>query len=147
MSEAHGARCRDGVSLLRRLQDANERYGRDVGSGLIVSAARILSQTMGPDAVVGRIGGDEFAVYLEGAVEPEELRARLTAACDQANAERVDVPPISISFGAVTAWPEAAETLDRVLAAADQRMHLDKRNRTVRKPGGGQVRRATRDEA
>ena len=144
-AKATNRQCTAAFADVDGLKLANDEYGRDVGSGLIVAAAEVLSATMGPDAVVGRIGGDEFAVYMEGADEPEKLRARLLAASDQVNAERVDLPPISISFGAVTAWPKAAETLDHVLADADQRMNLDKRNRTGHAHGGGLTRTVARD--
>ncbi len=57
------------------------------------------------------------------------------------------LPPVSISFGAVTAWAEAVSTLDRVIAAADQRMYRDKRNRTQHRSSDGAVRGTPRDQA
>jgi diguanylate cyclase (GGDEF)-like protein len=145
-ARASGGRCTVGFADVDGLKGVNDTFGHDVGSEVIRDAAGALSETMGPDAVVGRLGGDEFAVYLDGAVDPDELRARLTATSDQLNAARTDLPPISISFGAVTAWADAADSLDRVLAAADQRMYQDKRD-----PGRPRLesplRRSPRDES
>jgi diguanylate cyclase (GGDEF)-like protein len=146
-ARAEGRQCTVGFADIDGVQSTNERLGHDVGSALIRDAVGLLSEAMGADAVIGRLGGDEFAVYIDEAVEPEELRVRLTAACDQANAARSDVAPVSISFGAVTAWAEAVSTLDRVIAAADQRMYRDKRNRTQHPSSDGAVRGTPRDQA
>lgn len=143
-ARARDRQCTVAFADVDGLKQVNDRAGHDAGSALISDAARILVDMAGPEAVVGRLGGDEFAIYLDGVADPEELRARLTALCDQANADGRE-PRVSISFGAITAWAEAAESLDRVIAAADMTMYLDKRNRTERDPSDpGKVRRTPR---
>jgi diguanylate cyclase (GGDEF)-like protein len=147
-ARAEDRQCTVAFADVDGLKSANDSLGHQAGSALIRDAARLLVEAMGPKAVVGRLGGDEFAAYIDGAADPEELRARLTALCDQENADRIDRPKVSISLGAITAWAQAAESLDRVLAAADMCMYLDKRNRSKRDPrDSGTIRRAPREPA
>ncbi|WP_310496582.1 EAL domain-containing protein [Sandarakinorhabdus sp.] len=49
------------------LKQTNDIAGHDAGDALIIDVARRLCDAAGPDALVARIGGDEFVVLLEGA--------------------------------------------------------------------------------
>jgi len=51
---------------LGQLKDINDSLGYELGDALIVEAARRLGEVIGPDDVLGRIVGDEFAVVLGG---------------------------------------------------------------------------------
>lgn len=83
------------------LKETNDGAGHDAGDALIVEAGRRLQAAAGPDALVARIGGDEFAVLLEG-----PARAALSTVLDQversANAtyQHMDRSlPLSLSAG------------------------------------------------
>ncbi|HVF32544.1 MAG TPA: GGDEF domain-containing protein [Acidimicrobiales bacterium] len=113
----------------------NDRHGRAVGDELLQKHARTLSGSLPPDALVARVGGDEFVVALphtsaEGAlILLEEVRAYLSA--------HVAVPalgrPVPITVG-VAARPPHGQSLDELLRAADAAMYRAKsegRNRVA----------------
>ncbi|MFM0739192.1 GGDEF domain-containing protein [Paraburkholderia xenovorans] len=58
------------VSLLAldldHFKTINDRYGHETGDEVLKSFARIARGLVGPDAVLARIGGEEFAVLLPG---------------------------------------------------------------------------------
>ena len=45
----------------------NDNYGHDTGDQVIIAFAALLRDTAPPKAVVGRLGGEEFGVFLPGA--------------------------------------------------------------------------------
>lgn len=47
-------------------KEINDKYGHDVGDGVLKGVGECLRRVMGPDAVTGRFGGDEFTVFLPG---------------------------------------------------------------------------------
>lgn len=52
---------------LDAFKSINDNYGHDIGDQVIVAFAALLRDTAPPKAVVGRMGGEEFAVFLPGA--------------------------------------------------------------------------------
>ncbi len=66
------SRCRDGKKLVallymdvNRFKSVNDTYGHDTGDELLVEVAARLRSAAGNDALVCRIGGDEFIVVFE----------------------------------------------------------------------------------
>ena len=64
-------------------RDVNEAHGYDVGDAVIQLVARRLQDAVGSDGIVGRIGGDEFALYVPvartGERGPKDLRSAVAA--------------------------------------------------------------------
>src|SRR6266542_2110713 len=95
----------------------NDVYGHDVGDEAIRGVAR---EVAGEKAITGRLGGEEFAMLLEGrdlaaALRiAEELRARISAMRVQTEKQRLK---LTCSFG-VSEW-EPGDTIDRLLKRAD----------------------------
>ncbi len=114
-----------------RLKWVNDTLGHAAGDRLILLAARALQGAFRAEDVVARVGGDEFAVILEGADEAaatdalERIR-RSVAACNGETAEF----RLSLSLGAATA--SAPSTLRDTWRLADRRMYEDK---ALRKAG------------
>ncbi len=110
----------------------NDVYGHDVGDEAIRGVAR---EVAGEKAITGRLGGEEFAMLLEGrdlaaALRiAEELRARISAMRLQTEKQRLK---LTCSFG-VSQW-ELGDTIDRLLKRADIAVYSAKssgRNRVV----------------
>jgi diguanylate cyclase (GGDEF)-like protein/PAS domain S-box-containing protein len=53
----------------------NDSLGHDVGDQLLVALSRRLTEAMGPDDTVARIGGDEFTLLLEEAEDDRDAMA------------------------------------------------------------------------
>jgi catalase len=60
---------------IRGLKEANDQYGHSVGDQLLVDVGDALRATAAPHDVIGRFGGDEFAVIMCGESAPDRANA------------------------------------------------------------------------
>jgi diguanylate cyclase (GGDEF)-like protein len=117
---------------LDELKQINDAFGHDAGSAYLVEIAEILKQTFRETDVMGRVGGDEFAVVCQGSHVAISIAAeRLQAACALRNAESDRRFPLSFSIGFVTADEHARQSLKELLADADKAMYEEKRRKKV----------------
>ena len=116
------------------LKGINDSFGHKEGDRALVKAAELLKETFRSSDVLGRLGGDEFTIL--AAVDPdggrEKLLARLQEKFDNYNALRVSPYNISISVGVAQLDPEASESMEDLMAAADAAMYENKRGKTNR---------------
>jgi diguanylate cyclase (GGDEF)-like protein len=104
------------------LKDANDWHGRAAGTELIRDAARALTAAFGPDDVIARLGGGEFAVLSSS--PPEGIRAGILRAVDERNKIVADRPfELELTVGAACLPVDDATTLDELIVAADADMH------------------------
>lgn len=101
---------------IRGLKDANDRYGHTVGDQLLVDVAHALRAIASPGDVLGRFGGDEFAVIVCG--DSPDGRADAYAADVQARLDRLrkERPAsLTVAFGqqSLADVSSAAEALER----------------------------------
>jgi len=114
------------------LKFVNDTLGHSAGSRFLIEAAEILQATFRETDVLGRIGGDEFAVagqFSEFAIEKASLR--LEELCTEKNAEADRKFVLSLSVGHVTTRDEGRDTLDELLATADEAMYEEKRRKKM----------------
>ncbi len=112
----------------------NDRYGHIEGDAVLVRFAVMLRQWAGPDAVLCRFGGEEFAVIQRQTDEDAALRSaerlrHMTAAGLKAGEDPVTIS-IGLAIDGVIGHPP-----QRLLAIADKALYAAKtggRNRTVK---------------
>ncbi len=117
------------VCDINYLKETNDRYGHDVGNQLIVSAARIISETFKRSPVF-RIGGDEFLVLLQNRdlEELTELLKKFDESCGDAVVEvETGTIPVSIAKGFAKYDSEKDATFIDVFNRADDAMYENKR--------------------
>ena len=113
----------------------NDNHGHQAGDAVLREAARRMREALPAGALLGRWGGEEFIVVLDGAPgrEPaavaEALRATLAAAPVVFEGAAI---PVTVSIGLATTF--AGDGLDALLADADAALYRAKhagRNRVV----------------
>jgi diguanylate cyclase (GGDEF)-like protein len=117
---------------LDNLKQINDSMGHDTGSSFLAETGKLLKATFRETDVLGRIGGDEFAVA--GHFSPAAIATaaeRLRAASALKNAETDRRHPLSFSIGYATATEHARESLKDLLTAADAAMYEEKRSKKV----------------
>jgi len=117
------------------LKEVNDTFGHAVGDLLLKGVAAILRETLRESDVIGRIGGDEFAVLAmrsKGRGE-RSLLARIEAGVRDFRVKDHRRLRLSVSMGLVGVDPQKYQQLDDFLAHADFLMYQQKR----RKERGG----------
>lgn len=138
---ANGRRVALLLADLDRFKSINDRHGHPKGDEVIAAVGHAIRDLFGPDAVVGRMGGEEFAVALDspfGSGETarthsadwaDELRRRV-AAIRIGDGDRVIAPTASIGI----AHAGGDDAFSDLYARADEALYVAKaagRNRIV----------------
>ncbi len=113
------------------LKRVNDTRGHAAGDALIADAARVLGSVFRESDVVGRVGGDEFAVLalLDEHDGATAVSARLQSEIDRFNAELVPTLRVAMSIGIEEINCAAETPLDVLLSRADRAMYERKRRR------------------
>ncbi len=110
----------------------NDTFGHPTGDAVLTRVAAVLTEVFGPEALIGRVGGDEFVVI--GRVGDHRFRA-----CARAAARAISAfpdPPITVSTGIATAAePLSASLFDELMEQADQAMYRAKGRGSTRRDG------------
>ena len=99
----------------------NEAHGHEVGNQALAAWERTLTGSVPKEAIVGRLGGDEYAVALpdhsaeSALIVFEEIRSHFT----EHPFEPVMNPRLSVSCGIAARPPHATETADLFRAAGE----------------------------
>jgi diguanylate cyclase (GGDEF)-like protein len=131
---------------LDRFKAVNDTHGHAIGDAVIRKFCETATDALWPKDVIGRIGGEEFAIVLSGAsieaayVRAERIRISFAESCISIDGQRVDA---TVSCG-VSVSANAEHTLSELLRLSDRALYRAKaegRNRVKRddqpKPGGG----------
>ena len=132
---------------LDHFKSINDRFGHPAGDAVLKLFADVVNSVARRSDIVGRIGGEEFAMLLPstGKAEALEFSNRLHAAIDKAvlkHQNRIIEYTASIGVAAsdpaagdsAAGDPAAGDSLDGLLAQADRALYeakRDGRNRTV----------------
>lgn len=126
------------VSDLDRFKRINDCYGHLQGDKVLKFVARLLMDSVRPDDIAARIGGEEFVLMLANTppdtarLVAERIREKLSS-FDKNSSEGQLPEPITISMGVFTAM-SAETTAETCVECADKAMYEAKetgRNRVV----------------
>ncbi len=120
-----------------RFKRVNDRYGHAAGDAVLRACARVVEEVAGRNALVARIGGEEFAVHLHGATahEAEQAAERVRIAVQ---AEPVTTGEHTLTITVSVGWfwhDDAGLGLETMLRRADVALYRAKqtgRNRVER---------------
>ena len=118
------------------LKRINDELGHQAGSDYLVATADILKQAFRETDVLARIGGDEFAVaglFSRSAIMEAAARLEESAALHHLAAKSSIA--LSFSVGHVSSAAVRHESLEDLLARADEAMYQEKRRRKAEKHG------------
>lgn len=122
---------------LDRFKSINDRHGHAVGDAVIKSFCEVASAALRPTDLIGRMGGEEFAVLLAGCsieaafVRADRIRAAFVESCRVVRG--IAVGAAASGGVAVTTKPE--DTIETLLESADAALYCakaDGRNRIKR---------------
>lgn len=130
--ERYGAPCVLVFMDVDAMKQINDTYGHTAGDTALVHIARLIGSSIRSNEVAARVGGDEFALLLDGldeddaAVKTTQLATLITETVCYFGENRL---PLSASFG----WTalRAGDTDFAALARADMAMYNSKRRSTA----------------
>ena len=116
---------------LDHLKGLNDRHGHEVGDEALKLVAALLHRTFRPTDLIARLGGDELAVWLDGAdsltAAERAEHLRLTVPGELAHLTEGEAQGVTLSTGIATRAPGSGEELEQVMARADHAMYAVKR--------------------
>lgn len=116
------------------LKQINDRHGHSAGSAALCEAGELLHLTFRETDVVGRVGGDEFAVagqFSAAAIAAATQRLRdLAERRNQTSRRQI---PFSFSIGHVTTETGDAISLRILVSRADEAMYEEKRRKQMKR--------------
>jgi diguanylate cyclase (GGDEF)-like protein len=119
------------VADLDGMKKINDTFGHEAGDQALIETAGILKKTFRDADIIGRIGGDEFAVCImeDDTSTAEAITARLEENIRIANTITTAPYKLSISAG-IARFDSASQTsFEQMLAQADRLMYEIKRSR------------------
>ncbi len=135
---ARARRAERGVALLYldldRYKEINDTFGHEAGDRTLEILSERLTRALPKEAVLGRLAGDEFAVFIEGLDPQEDERAQT------ANLARIVLSEISKAFYVqqhelfltasigIAFCPRDAENVIDLIRHADAAMYYSKQN-------------------
>lgn len=119
------------VADIDNFKQFNDTCGHAAGDGLLRSIAKAISACVRSDDVFGRVGGDEFAVYLNDFDITKEAAGKkaeeLLAACRSIKSVLPDGAPVTMSIG-IAISPADGESFSALFEKADSALYAAKEN-------------------
>ena len=114
------------------LKQINDLHGHTEGDQALIGTANILKKAFRKTDIIGRIGGDEFAVFgmVMGDKDPDAISSRIKDKLERVIGEFnvLNTKPfsISLSYGIAYADPRKPASCDSMMSEADKKMYLQK---------------------
>jgi diguanylate cyclase (GGDEF)-like protein len=118
---------------LDNMKQINDEFGHEEGDRALVTAGDVLKNTFRNSDVIGRVGGDEFAILaLEAKVESlVVLLKRMKKNFETTKYNVNSRHKLTFSFGISYFDPEKPQTIEELLRRADMSMYEEKVFRTM----------------
>ncbi|MEO6877131.1 MAG: GGDEF domain-containing protein, partial [Gemmatimonadaceae bacterium] len=112
------------------LKAINDTHGHEAGDAAIRTVATALRRSLRDSDIVGRVGGDEFAAWMDGATPPsvQSATARVDALLESAQRDAEWPFAVRVTIGA-TPIVSGDRNVAEVLARADQAMYAARADR------------------
>lgn len=116
------------------LKKVNDTFGHDEGDSCIRLVAKCLYKILGENAVIGRMGGDEFAALIPsgGVLRPWDILAARDRFINEFNSRRSKPYRFSISLGVHEAVIHTGYDLQSAITVADNLLYIEKREKKKR---------------
>lgn len=111
-----------------RFKNINDTFGHAEGDRVLAEVGRIIKNSCRAADVAGRIGGDEFVIFMRSIVEPEnacQLADRLQQQVSRAFEDTPLAGRVSLSIG-IALCPEHGDRFETLFQAADEALYLVK---------------------
>ena len=114
---------------INRMKSINDTQGQEAGDKILMDTADILRQTFRESDILGRIGGDEFAVLSIETAEsaPRVIGERLKQCLDEYNRREHQHDQLSLSVGMALYNAEQPSSLADLMAQAETLLQAKKR--------------------
>jgi len=125
----------DGVFMIVDLDSfklVNDLYGHDNGDAILKCFASVIRNALSKEDIAGRIGGDEFGVFMKGKTEDtvaeftKRVNADFLAGAVEILGPDMNIP-LGVSVGAV-AVPDFGRSYEELFRLADQVLYKVKQN-------------------
>lgn len=113
---------------LNGFKPVNDRYGHAVGDAVLAETARRLQETVRASDCAGRIGGDEFVLFIRDVKGPDDIR-EVEDKLRRKLAEPFEHDGLTLALSAAigrAVFPGDGKTETELLRAADAAMYADK---------------------
>ena len=116
---------------LNNLKKVNDAMGHQAGDNMIRDFAQLLRKAVPPTEFVGRYGGDEFVVIMNGVTPGEvdaflEKLAKMTVDHNRSGTQLMSVIPLSYAAGFAHSAQVPNSTMASLLKVADANMYENK---------------------
>ncbi len=104
----------------------NDSYGHAIGDAVITSIANILTEVFGSFGFVGRIGGDEFMLYVNQIPQEADLKLLFQTFQEKVKKELKNLCKVTLSIGVADSkncsfFPEQFDKADKALYEAKRK--------------------------
>ena len=116
-----------------KFKQINDKHGHQTGDRVLQEIAAFLQTQVRAAEMIVRYGGDEFLIVMPELKDgTDALKQRLTEELARWNETKGTFDfPVRLSVGDAVWDPDSSESVEEVLASADQRMYQAKRNRAT----------------
>lgn len=107
----------------------NDQFGHPTGDRALRAIGDVIASSVAADGLAGRIGGEEFAVYLRGAAldAGAETAERIRRTVAALAVETGNGAPVALSVSVGCASRSVEGSLEALVAAADRQLYRAKR--------------------